>query len=138
MLQAKSKKCQGIKQIKQELTRVDVGQLNAQHSAISEPLLGKEFERQEQSSACDTDYAYIKIMDFGRDKEFLSVDDLQSALSSLYKGRHVSIIYSTKPHGLLATVFVSVDGAGEVYETYGDQSPVDFSAIKDELFCKTR
>ena len=32
------------------------------------------------------------------------------------------------------TVFVSVDDAGGINETYGKQSPVDFNAIKDELF----
>ncbi|KGM26772.1 hypothetical protein [Photorhabdus sp. RM96S] len=76
----------------------------------------------------------IKIKDFGRDQKFSSVDELQSALSEQYKGQHVSIVYPTKPNGLLRTVFVSVDDAGGVNETYGEQSPVDFSAIKDELF----
>lgn len=29
--------------------------------------------------------------------------------------------------------FRSVDAAGGINETYGDQSPVDFNAIKDDL-----
>lgn len=33
-----------------------------------------------------------------------------------------------------ARFFVSVDDAGGVNRTYGDQSPVDFSAIKDDLY----
>ncbi|MCW4948759.1 hypothetical protein M7806_24855 [Enterobacter hormaechei subsp. xiangfangensis] len=48
--------------------------------------------------------------------------------------QHVSIVYPAKPSGLLRTVFVSVDDAGGVNRTYGDQSPVDFSAIKDDLY----
>ncbi|WP_119828726.1 hypothetical protein [Vibrio cholerae] len=76
----------------------------------------------------------IKIKDFGRDRKFRSVDELQSTLSEQYKGQHVSIVYPAKPNGLLRTVFVSVDDAGGVNQTYGDQSPVDFSTIKDDLF----
>ncbi|MFW8252669.1 hypothetical protein [Klebsiella pneumoniae] len=50
----------------------------------------------------------IKIKDFGRDRKFRSVDELQSTLSEQYKGQHVSIVYPAKPSGLLRTVFVSV------------------------------
>ncbi len=77
---------------------------------------------------------YIKIKDFGRDRLYPTVNDLKKALSEQYKGQHVSIVYQTKPSGLTRTVFVSVDDAGGVNQTYGDQSPVDFSAIKDDLF----
>ncbi|MCU2863834.1 hypothetical protein FJD32_025215 (plasmid) [Shewanella sp. LC6] len=76
----------------------------------------------------------IKIKDFGRDRKFRSVDELQSTLSEQYKGQHVSIVYPAKPNGLLRTVFVSVDDAGGVNQTNGDQSPIDFTAIKDDLF----
>ncbi|MBP4004292.1 hypothetical protein [Escherichia coli] len=75
----------------------------------------------------------LKIKDYGRDRKFRSVDELQSTLSEQYKGRHVSIVYPTNPNGLLRTVFVSVDYAGGINETYGNQSPVDFNAIKDDL-----
>ncbi|EAB9607595.1 MULTISPECIES: hypothetical protein [Gammaproteobacteria] len=75
----------------------------------------------------------LKIKDYGRDRKFRSVDELQSTLSEQYKGRHVSIVYPTNPNGLLRTVFVSVDSAGGINETYGNQSPVDFNAIKDDL-----
>lgn len=76
----------------------------------------------------------IKIKNFGRYRKFRSVDELQGTLSEQYKGQHVSVVYPTKPHGLLRTVFVSVDDAGGINETYGKQSPVDFNAIKDDLF----
>lgn len=76
----------------------------------------------------------IRIKDFGRDLKCSSVVELQSTLSKHYKSQHVSIVYPAKPSGLLRTIFVSVDDTGGVNETYGDQSPVDFSAIKDELF----
>ncbi|MGU7177071.1 hypothetical protein ACV2HU_20985 [Salmonella enterica subsp. enterica serovar Worthington] len=33
----------------------------------------------------------IKIKDFGRDRKFRSVDELQSTLSEQYKGQHVSM-----------------------------------------------
>lgn len=75
----------------------------------------------------------LKIKDYGRDRKFRSIDELQSTLSEQYKGRHVSIVYPTNPNGLLRTVFVSVDSAGGINETYGNQSPVDFNAIKDDL-----
>lgn len=38
----------------------------------------------------------IKIKDFGRDRKFRSVDELQSTLSEQYKGQHVSIIDTDK------------------------------------------
>ncbi|MDA1379369.1 hypothetical protein PCI56_05130 [Plesiomonas shigelloides subsp. oncorhynchi] len=43
----------------------------------------------------------LKIKDYGRDRKFRSVDELQSTLSEQYKGRHVSIVYPTNPNGLL-------------------------------------
>jgi len=55
-------------------------------------------------------------------------------LSEQYKGQHVSIVYQTKPSGLTRTVFVSVDDAGGVNRSYGDQASVDFAAIEDELY----
>lgn len=77
---------------------------------------------------------YIKIKDFGRDRLFPTVNDLKKALSEQYKGQHVSIVYQTKPSGLTRTVFVSVDDAGGVNSSYGDQASVDFAAIEDELY----
>ncbi|WP_417652136.1 hypothetical protein [Citrobacter freundii] len=68
----------------------------------------------------------IKIKDFGRDRKFRSVDELQSTLSEQYKGQHVSIVYPAKPSGLLRTVFVSVDDAGGVNRTY----PRNFEVMK--------
>lgn len=43
-------------------------------------------------------------------------------------------LYQTKPSGLTRTVFVSVDDAGGVNRSYGDQASVDFAAIEDELY----
>lgn len=75
----------------------------------------------------------LKIKDFGRDRDFDSVADLKKALSEEYKSKDVSILYTTKPHGLLRVVYVSVDDAGAVLDSYKDQAPIDFNAIENEL-----
>jgi hypothetical protein len=76
----------------------------------------------------------LKIKAFGQDRQFLTVKALQSALSHEYKGRHVSIIYATKPSGLLKTIFISVGEDGAVNQTYGEEAqPIDFAAIEREL-----
>ncbi|STS99813.1 Uncharacterised protein [Klebsiella pneumoniae] len=49
----------------------------------------------------------IKIKDFGRDRKFRSVDELQSTLSEQYKGQHVSIVYPAKP-SVYSARFLSV------------------------------
>ncbi|WP_430761455.1 hypothetical protein [Salmonella sp. GDC200615] len=49
----------------------------------------------------------IKIKDFGRDRKFRSVDELQSTLSEQYKGQHVSIVTLQSP-AVYSARFLSV------------------------------
>lgn len=75
----------------------------------------------------------LKIKNFGKDRTFSSVSELKEVLSSEYRDDHVSIVYPTKPHGLLRTVYVSVDQTGVIRETYGEQAIVDFQKISEIL-----
>jgi hypothetical protein len=75
----------------------------------------------------------LKIKNFGKDRSFSSVSELKGVLSSEYRGDHVSLVYPTRPHGLLRTVYVSVDQAGDIRETYGEQAIVDFQKISETL-----
>lgn len=80
----------------------------------------------------------IKIKNSGCEQPFDSVDELQSALSEHYQGQHVTIVYTSRPHGMLRSVFVSVTDTGEVRHSYGDESLVDFLDIKDNLLTPTQ
>lgn len=74
----------------------------------------------------------LKIKSFGNDPMFDTVADLQQALTNNYRGSHVSIAYTTKPHGMSQVIFVSVTDLGEVRHTH-DASPVDFAQINKQL-----
>lgn len=75
----------------------------------------------------------LKIKNFGKDRAFNNVDELRDALAKDYQGMHVSIVYSSKPNGLLKTVFASVSDDGTVHHSYGDESEVDFNLIAASL-----
>lgn len=75
----------------------------------------------------------LKIKDFGNDSGYSSVEALQVALTGHYSGKHVSIVYPSKPNGLLRTVFVSVAADGSISHTYGDRSAIDFSVISNDI-----
>lgn len=75
----------------------------------------------------------LKVKNFGKDETFSSVRELKAALSKNYRDMHVTIVYPTKPNGLLRTVFVSVNNTGEIRETYGDKDTVDFDLISEAL-----
>ena len=72
----------------------------------------------------------LKLKDFGHDRELSSVEELKETLIRDYQGQSVSIVYATRPHGMLRTVFVDVSADGTVTESYGAQRPVDFEAIE--------
>lgn len=75
----------------------------------------------------------LKIKDFGRDVEFNSVSELRKSLEENYKNNHVTILYTSKPHGLTHSVFVSVKDDGSITKTYGNQEFVDFREIESNL-----
>lgn len=75
----------------------------------------------------------LKIKNFGKDRTFSLVSELKEVLSSEYRGSHVTLVYPTRPQGLLRTVYVSVDQAGDIRETYGEQAIVDFQKISETL-----
>lgn len=75
----------------------------------------------------------IKIKNFGNDRLFRSVDELREALETDFKGKDTSIVFRSKPSGLLCTVFVSVDESGVVRESYGEQPEIDFGRIAERM-----
>lgn len=75
----------------------------------------------------------IKVKNFGKDQTFSSISELKATLAEKYRDMHVSIVYPAKPSGLLRTVYVSINDAGEVRETYGDKDTVDFDHIAETL-----
>ena len=75
----------------------------------------------------------IKIKNFGRDLCFRSIEGLKESLVSKFKGKDTSIVYRTKPNGMLSTVFVSVGEDGVIRESYGDQSKIDFDCIAERM-----
>ena len=75
----------------------------------------------------------LKIKNFGKDRSFSSIPELKEVLSSEYRNEHISIIYPTKPNGLNAVIYVSVDEFGIVRETYGKKAEIDFSQIGASL-----
>lgn len=75
----------------------------------------------------------LKIKNFGKDLSFGSVEELKDALVNEFKGKDTSVVFRTKPNGMLATVFVSVSEDGVIRESYGEESVVDFDAISERL-----
>lgn len=76
-------------------------------------------------------YTMLKIRRSWKDKEYKSLEEMISELST-YRGEHVAITYS-KRNGLLNTVFVSVSDKGEIFNSFGDESLVDFIQIEKEI-----
>ena len=74
----------------------------------------------------------LKIKNFGNDRAVDSVTELQDALRTDYKGMHVSIVYSAKPHGMSRVVLVTVNDAGVITHTNNGTGPVTFDEL-DEL-----
>jgi len=50
----------------------------------------------------------LRIRDLGKDQDCLDLTELFSALERGYRGKSVSVTYSTSPNGLLKTVFIDV------------------------------
>lgn len=75
----------------------------------------------------------IKIKDFGNDRPFDTLEQLKCTLAAEYRGKHITIVYSTKPHGMNRPVFVSVSDSGEVFHSNRDGELVDFGTIQQNL-----
>lgn len=75
----------------------------------------------------------LKIKSFGDDLLFGGVEELKETLVNDFKGKDTSIVFRTKPSGMLSTVFVSVGEDGVIRESYGGESEVDFDAISERL-----
>ncbi len=71
----------------------------------------------------------FKIKNFAEVQSFDSVEEIETALRSQYRGMHISISYASQKTGLLCSIFVSVNNDGAVFYTYGDESEVDFKKI---------
>lgn len=75
----------------------------------------------------------LKIKSPDREEEFKSLAELRVALEDRYRERHVSIKYSSKPHGLMREIYVSVESDGAVVNTFGSKDFVEFKKIESEL-----
>jgi hypothetical protein len=72
----------------------------------------------------------FQIKNFGKVKSFNLIEEVETALKSHYRGMHVSITYKSKKTDLLSSIFVSVNKAGGVFYTYGDDvSEVNFKQL---------
>ncbi|WP_024608578.1 hypothetical protein [Pseudoalteromonas sp. TAB23] len=71
----------------------------------------------------------FKIQNFSDVQSFSSVNEIENALRSKYRGMHVSIIYASKLTGLRCSIFVSVNSDGVVFYTYGDEAEVNFNKL---------
>lgn len=76
----------------------------------------------------------LKLKVAGRDLELASVSLLASYLAENCKGMHVSIIYKSKPSGMLKSVFLSISESGLICESYGEQRAFDVSTIEAALY----
>ena len=75
----------------------------------------------------------LKIKDFGNDQPFDTVEQLRCALAADYRGKHVTIVYSKKPHGMHCPVLVSVSDSGDVFHSNREGVLVDFGAMQQNL-----
>lgn len=75
----------------------------------------------------------LKIQSSDREEEFKSIAELRVALEDRYRECHVSIQYSSKPIGLVRTIYVSVESDGAVVNTFGCRGFVAFKDMEDDL-----
>lgn len=73
----------------------------------------------------------LRIRNFGNDRDCDSPAQVLERLVADYRGRSVSITFSTKPRGLLTTLFVDVAPDGMIRESYGDRNPVTLAAFSE-------
>jgi hypothetical protein len=69
------------------------------------------------------------IRDYGKKEGCRTIEQVQEILRTKFAGRSVSVQYPTKPHGMVATLFVDVRQDGEIVESYGENASVDFDEI---------
>ncbi len=72
----------------------------------------------------------FKIKNFGNDKECDSVSELLSVIDSEFRGRSISIVFPTEPHGMIKTVFVDVSDDGDLTYSYGNQKKFSLQVLE--------
>lgn len=71
----------------------------------------------------------FKIRCFNQQIDCDSIENLKLDLSSRFRGDSVSIEY-TSQSGIKKTVFVDVNGVGEVFHSYGKGQLVNFELLQ--------
>lgn len=71
----------------------------------------------------------FKIKCFGDDRVADSVNELHQALIDHYRGKDVGVLYKDVSSGLFGVVYLSIDGHGKIYESYGNGEILDHAKL---------
>lgn len=76
----------------------------------------------------------VRIRYAGKDFEFPNVEDAYNALSTEFKGKSVSLLYSSSSLNMNTVIYVDVKDDGSVYKSYGAREALSM----DFLFTDVR